>query len=205
MPDAIPARRTGTEPVSECDAGVPANPTPIPMNTYARPIFQYGMPSLPQEQHRGEGEQQRRVAAQEREPGAARLDELGRARRDEHHEDDRGQERRARFERRVAEHVLQELLADERGAHQRAEHDDPRARRDPEDPAPGDVQVVQRVPRAALTDVEADQRGRGDRRQPDRQRPLVRDRGEVDREDQRRDQHDREDAAGVVDRLRSSR
>ena len=33
VPDAIPARRTGTEPVSECDAGVPANPTPIPMNT----------------------------------------------------------------------------------------------------------------------------------------------------------------------------
>src|SRR5436190_22541231 len=28
--DAIPARRTGTDPVSECDAGVPANPTPIP-------------------------------------------------------------------------------------------------------------------------------------------------------------------------------
>ena len=33
MPDAIPARRTGTDPVSECDAGVPAKPTPIPMKT----------------------------------------------------------------------------------------------------------------------------------------------------------------------------
>ena len=32
MPDAIPARVTGTEPVSECDAGVPANPTPMPTN-----------------------------------------------------------------------------------------------------------------------------------------------------------------------------
>ena len=32
MPDAIPARSTGTDPVSECDAGVPANPTPIPTN-----------------------------------------------------------------------------------------------------------------------------------------------------------------------------
>src|SRR5262245_31684642 len=33
VPDAIPARVTGTEPVSECDAGVPASPTPMPMNT----------------------------------------------------------------------------------------------------------------------------------------------------------------------------
>ena len=32
VPDAIPARETGTEPVSECEAGVPANPTPIPTN-----------------------------------------------------------------------------------------------------------------------------------------------------------------------------
>ena len=31
VPEAIPARRTGTEPVSECDAGVPAKPTPAPM------------------------------------------------------------------------------------------------------------------------------------------------------------------------------
>ena len=30
VPEAIPARRTGTEPVSECEAGVPANPTPTP-------------------------------------------------------------------------------------------------------------------------------------------------------------------------------
>ena len=32
MPDAMPARETGTDPVSECDAGVPANPTPMPTN-----------------------------------------------------------------------------------------------------------------------------------------------------------------------------
>src|SRR5215203_6977252 len=32
VPDAIPARVTGTDPVSECDAGVPAKPTPIPTN-----------------------------------------------------------------------------------------------------------------------------------------------------------------------------
>ena len=58
-----------------------------------------------------------------------------------------GQERRAGLERRVAEHVLEELLADEHRAHQRAEHDDPRAGRDPEDPAAGDVQVVERIAR----------------------------------------------------------
>ena len=33
--DAIPARWTGTEAVSACDAGVPANPTPSPIRTYA--------------------------------------------------------------------------------------------------------------------------------------------------------------------------
>jgi hypothetical protein len=32
VPDAIPARETGTEPVSECEAGVPASPTPMPRN-----------------------------------------------------------------------------------------------------------------------------------------------------------------------------
>ena len=30
VPDAMPTRRTGTAPVSECDAGVPAKPTPVP-------------------------------------------------------------------------------------------------------------------------------------------------------------------------------
>src|SRR5215216_1240246 len=33
--EAIPARVTGTDPVSECDAGVPASPTPAPMKMYA--------------------------------------------------------------------------------------------------------------------------------------------------------------------------
>jgi hypothetical protein len=45
----------------------------------------------------------------------------------------------AGVERRVAEHVLHELLADEHGAHQRPEDDDAAQRRDPEDAAPGDV------------------------------------------------------------------
>ena len=51
----------------------------------------------------------------------------------------------AGLERRVAEHVLQELLADEHRAHQRAEHDDPGARGHPEDAAARDVEVVERV------------------------------------------------------------
>src|SRR3954452_17866757 len=38
--DAIPARRTGTDPVRECDAGVPASPTPVPMKAYASPTCQ---------------------------------------------------------------------------------------------------------------------------------------------------------------------
>ena len=46
---------------------------------------------------------------------------------------DRGrQDRGPGLERRVAEHVLQELLADEHRAHQRAEDDDPGAGGDPE-------------------------------------------------------------------------
>src|SRR6185437_2852273 len=31
VPEAMPARLTGTDPVKECEAGVPAKPTPIPM------------------------------------------------------------------------------------------------------------------------------------------------------------------------------
>ena len=39
----------------------------------------------------------------------------------------------------VAEHVLQELLADEHGAHEAAEHDDAGAGRHPEHAPAGDV------------------------------------------------------------------
>ena len=46
VPEAIPARVTGTDEVSEWDAGVPANPTPMPMNAYPRPTFQYEMSSF---------------------------------------------------------------------------------------------------------------------------------------------------------------
>jgi hypothetical protein len=40
VPDAIPARWTGTDPVSECEAGVPAKPTPMPTSAYPRPTCQ---------------------------------------------------------------------------------------------------------------------------------------------------------------------
>ena len=40
VPEAIPARCTGTDPVSECEAGVPANPTPIPTREYASAMRQ---------------------------------------------------------------------------------------------------------------------------------------------------------------------
>src|SRR5262249_40938891 len=46
VPDAMPARHTGTEPVSEWEAGAPAKPTPVPTSAYASPTFQYGMPSF---------------------------------------------------------------------------------------------------------------------------------------------------------------
>ena len=35
MPEAMPAFVTGTDPVNEFDAGVPANPTPVPISAYA--------------------------------------------------------------------------------------------------------------------------------------------------------------------------
>jgi len=46
VPDAMPARWTGTDPVSECDAGVPAKPTPVPMSMYATPICQWWLSSF---------------------------------------------------------------------------------------------------------------------------------------------------------------
>ena len=46
MPEAMPTRRTGTDPVSEFEAGVPARPTPIPMKMYGIAICQYGVSSF---------------------------------------------------------------------------------------------------------------------------------------------------------------
>ena len=37
------AEHVGTELVNDREAGVPANPTPVPTNAYARPTCQYGL------------------------------------------------------------------------------------------------------------------------------------------------------------------
>ena len=161
--DAIPARRTGTEPVSECDAGVPASPTPAPTKAYAEPDLPVRAAGVPQREHREEPEEAEDVAAEQGEPRTTGLDELGRARRDDDHQDHRGQDGGPGLERVVAEHVLEELLTDEHRRHERAEHDDAGDRGDPEDAPRGDVEVVERVARTALADHERGGGRRGDR------------------------------------------
>ena len=126
MPDAMPTRLTGTDPVSECEAGVPGEPDADADERVAEPDLPVRDVLLPEQQHRQEAEQHEDVAEEQREPRAAGLDDLRRPRRDEHHAERGGQDREPGVERRVAEHVLQELLADEHRAHQRAEHDDAR-------------------------------------------------------------------------------
>jgi hypothetical protein len=65
---------------------------------------------------------------------------------------------------RVAEHVLEELLADEHRAHERPEDDQSRAGSNPEESPPCDVEVVEGIPRTPLPDEECDQAGHGDGR-----------------------------------------
>ncbi len=156
---------------------------------------------LPEQDHRQETEQDEDVAQEQREAGAARLDDLGRARRDEHHAERGRKDREPGIERRVAEHVLEELLPDEHRAHQRAEDDDSCAGRHPERRPCGDREVVERVPCAALAEVEEPEPDHGDDREHDRQRRRVGNRREVDRQDQRTHQDQREEASEVVDRL----
>ena len=69
----------------------------------------------------------------------------------------------------------------------------------------GDLQVVERVRGPSLADEKRDQRRQRDRCEPEHERSLVRNRREVDREDQRADEDDREDSAEVVHRIASSR
>ena len=131
------------------------------------------MSSFHSSEHHEEAQQAEGVADQEREASTARLDELGRARRDHDHQRGRRQDREPSVERRVVEHVLEELLADEHRPHQRAEHDHPGARGHPEDPPPRHVEVVERRRRAALAEHEGARGGEGDRAEPDRDRALV--------------------------------
>ena len=111
----------------------------------AQPDHPVGDALVPQQEHGDEAEQDEEVAGQQREAGAARLDQLGRARGDEDHEEGGGQNGKAGGDRRVAKHILQELLADEHGAHQRAHDDDAAHRRHPEGGSGGDLEVVERV------------------------------------------------------------
>src|SRR2546429_693190 len=85
-----------------------------------------------------------------------------------------GSEWEAGVDGRIAEHVLQELLPDEHGSHQRAEDDDPRAGRHPEGRASRRAQVVERVPRPALPDEERDQARGGHGEKSHDERRLVR-------------------------------
>ena len=174
---------------SDADEGVAETDSPV------RDVL------LPEDEHREEAEHDEDVAEEEGEACATRFDELRRAGRDEHHAERGGQDREAGVQRRVAEDVLQVLLADEHRPHQRPEDDDPRAGGHPERRSCGDVEVVERVRSSSLTEVEKRERGDRDEREPDAQRALVRHRREVDREDQRADEHEREDSAEVVDRL----
>ena len=201
VPEAIPARVTGTEPVSECEAGVPANPTPMPTQRVAeRRPSSTRCPSSHSRSIATNPSEAEDVADEQREAGAVRLDQLRRARRDQHHADRRREDRGTRLERRVAEHVLQELLADEHGAHQRPEDDDARRRRRPR------RRGARRRRRSysgfgarRCAQQERDRARDRDRRQAEGQRALVRHGREVDREDERGDEHDGQDAAEVVD------
>ena len=46
MPDAMPARVTGTDPVSECEAGVPGEPDADPDERVAERDLPVGLPSF---------------------------------------------------------------------------------------------------------------------------------------------------------------
>ena len=126
---------------------------------------------LPEQQHGQEAQQAEGVADQQGDAGATCLHELRRSRRDQDHERCRGQDREPGIERRVAEHVLQELLADEHRPHQRAEDDDPRHGRHPERPAPGDAAGHTAVPSLAAGESRRPPRSLS-RSPPDRRRGL---------------------------------
>ena len=63
---------------------------------------------------------------------------------------------------------------------------------------PRDLEVVQRVRGSLLADEERDERGQCDRGQSEHERSFVRNRREVDGEDERADENHREDAPEVV-------
>jgi len=156
---------------------------------------------FPEQQHRQEGQEAEHVTDEQREAGTFGGDELRRPRRDQDHHHGRGNDRQAGVERRVVEHVLQELLADEHRAHQRPEHDDAGAGGHPERGPRGDGQVVERIRGAPLPHDERHPGCQDDHREGQHQLRTVGHRRKVDGEDQGADQHDRQQATEVVDRL----
>ena len=149
-----------------------------------------------------EREEQDDVAAKQREPGAARLDELGRARRDEDHEDDRGQDRRSGLEASSS----RARSAGTAGSTKAAPISEPKTMI----PAHAATQNVRReatsrsysgIRRPPLAEENATSAATAIAASTSVQRPLVRHGREVDREDQRADEDEREDAAEVVHRL----
>ena len=154
---------------------------------------------VPQHEHGDEAEQAEDIPEEQGEPRAARLDELRGSGCHDHHRQHGREDRRAGFDGRVVEHVLEELLADEHRAHQRTEHDDPGARGHPEGAACRDVEVVEREPCPSLAEVEADECRERDGTQAERERALAGNRREVDAQHDAGDEHDRQDAAEVVD------
>ena len=69
MPDAIPTRVTGTDPVSEREAGVPDRPMPMPTKPNASTTTQNEAFPRRQQQHRQETEEDEDIAGQQREAG----------------------------------------------------------------------------------------------------------------------------------------
>ncbi len=166
MPDAMPARCTGTEPVNECEAGVPGESDACPDEGIADAHDPVRDALVPEEQHHDEANEAEAVPDEQREPGTPLIDELRRSRGDKDHEQGCRQDGRSRLEGRVAEDVLEELLTDEHGAHERPKDDDSGERGDPEDPPRSDGEVVEGICNPALSNEERYEGGNGDRCQP---------------------------------------
>ena len=91
---------------------------PDPDERVAEPHLPVGDVVLPEQEHGEEAEQAEGIAREQCQPSSLGLDELGRTRRDHHHERRGRQDCNSRFERGIAEDVLEELLADEHRAHE---------------------------------------------------------------------------------------
>ena len=117
------------------------------------------------------------------------------------HEDRRGQGDQRGRQRRVAQHVLGVLLADEGGAEQATPGDRAADQGDGEGPGAQHLEVEQGAGRAPLAQHEQDQPDQRDREQPQDGAVEAVVRHQADRQHQRTDGHHRQDPAEVVDRL----